>query len=254
MRANVDRACADPSNRIPSSISYVKERYLNIYPYLWLHRRVWFGNRTIYRTILVSKYSTQSGKIEFSRVQLHPPGYRPSDTDNARYYLWDSSYGRLPEYLEAETTIVVEHAMFGLRTKEDPTHYNDRNTEDAYPFHRIVTMPVVRESSSSELAIWPPMAFPAEDRTTINSPLQYTWLGESPSYSCNVFGVRKAATGFDSIARSPFELLSALDPKLYTSDIENPMAIPFYSRIPVRVVSPTQPQSSRRTPNGWGCL
>lgn len=214
----------------PAPYSTFKERYLSIYPYLWLHGRLWHGNRATYGTFLVTRYSTQSGKIEFSSVELNHPDDELRKYSSPLRVVDGMTYAyATPEYLAAKPTISVAAALCGLRIEDDSTHYNHPNPRSRYSFHRVLAMSATQEPSSNLVAIWPPMTFPAEDRTTV-SLSRRALHGTFPSYSQNLFGLTKRPTGLGLVTGPDVELFSALDPKLYTPDIEHPLRGIWYLR------------------------
>lgn len=189
----------------PAPYQTYKERYLNIFPYLWLHGRLWHGDRVSYGTLLVSRYSTQSGKIELSKVLIR----------SAKGYPLFSR--RSQESLRADAIIFLEDAMLQLSIPDNPTHLGHRSNRSPFSFYRMPAMPDDQLSLHDSTAIWPPMVFDATSRTTRSSFFRRS-LEERPQYSLNLFAVKKTALGVDRP-----ELFSALDPQVYTPDIEHPL-------------------------------
>lgn len=223
------RLAPDLPTASPAPYSTFKERYLNIGPYLWLHGRVWHGDRATSGTLLVTRYSPRSGEIELSRVLLNPPNHESGKTERS----WlppGNDFNRTPEYREAEPTISLESAILGLKIRHHSTYHDGRNVRGPYSFHHISPMSPEQQSSSKESTIWPPIIFPAEDRTTRSLSQQPRPPGDSPRYSLNLFELRKTARGLDRLTGSNIELFSALGPELYTPDIENPLRGIWYWR------------------------
>lgn len=106
----------------PAPYNTFKERYLSVFPYLWLHGRIWHGDRATVGTLLVSRYSTQSGKMELSRVQAICSREEPRDT----------AYRETPEYLQVEAAISLEDAMLGLSIQDDPAHFDHSTVQSPY--------------------------------------------------------------------------------------------------------------------------
>lgn len=201
----------------PAPYNSFKERYLSIFPYLWLHGRLWHGDRAVFGTLLITRYSSQSGKIELSKVEL----VRSSEM---------TSWPGTSLYLKAEATVSVQDPILGLSLQGDPIPLLHRNTQSGHLFHRIVAE---QPSSSTTSGIWPPILFPATDRTTRASG-QRTMPSERPEYSLNLFGLSKTDPGLDRFTGSHVELFAALDPQLYKPDIEHPLRGIWYWRSQTR--------------------
>lgn len=196
----------------PAPYNTFQELYLNIYPYLWLHGRVWIGDQIPSGTLLITRYSPQSGMIEFSRLIA----YRTNDN--------------FPD----DKTVRRETAILGLRNEHlASTHDNGVNT-NAYSFHRVSALTPDGESSSSEQSLWPPMTFPAEDRTSRASVRQRGQAGKHSSYSLNLFELRKTdPTRFNRLNGANVELFSCVDPDHYTPDLEHPLRGIWIWNLPV---------------------
>lgn len=186
----------------PAPYNTFQELYLNIYPYLWLHGRVWIGDQMPTGTLLVTRYSPQSGMIEFSRLIA----YRAN--------------GNFPD----DKTVRRETAILRLRNEHFARAHDNGVNTSAYSFHRVSALTPDGQSSSSEQSLWPPMTFPAEDRTSRASARQRGQTGKHSSYSLNLFELRKTdPTRFNRLNRANVELFSCIDPGLYTPDLEHPL-------------------------------
>lgn len=214
----------------PAPYSTFKQRYLSIYPYLWLHGRLWHGDWALYGSFLVTRYSTQSGTIEFSRIRVNHPDPELARREIPLQIRGPISMSKLSEYLALEPIITVGNAIFGLRIIGDWTDGSGRDPSRADLFHRVFPMPVVPEPSSRKLEIWPPMTFEAKDRTTRIATSQQAPLRDHPRYSLDLFALMKIHSRLDLWTRSDIELFSALDPKMYTPDIEHPLRGIWYWR------------------------
>lgn len=199
----------------PAPYSTFKERYLSIFPYLWLHGRLWHGDRATVGTFLVTKYSTQSGKMELLSVRLMSS---QPETSYVRYRFTSN-------YWKTEATLALGDTMLGLSIQSDTAPFDNETLNSPYSFHRLMPSQDKQLSSSSELLIWPPTVFPAEDRTTRAASLS-KFSVERPEYSLNLFGLKRK----NRLTGSNLELFSALDPQLYTPDIEHPLRGIWYGR------------------------
>lgn len=138
-------------------------------------------------------------KVEFSSVLFNGTDNELSKTELSGVLLVNNTNDSSLEFLEFEPTISLEDAPFGIRMVDDSTHYDNRIPNLPYSFHRILPMPPgqpTQLSSSTPSTIWPPMTFPAEDRTT-RSSLQYAPETQYPCYSLNQFRLRKITTRLD---------------------------------------------------------
>lgn len=129
----------------------------------------------------------------------------------------------LRRYLETAATLSLQAALAGLSTSGSALPIASRTPGSEYSFHRISPL---GNNTLSESGIWPPMSFPAKDRTTRSS--QQLSPAERLEYSCSLFGVKKIDVGLDHFTGSDVELFSTLDPQLYTPDIEHPLRGVWY--------------------------
>lgn len=185
----------------PAPYSTFQELYQRIYPYLWLHGRVWHGDRAKYGTLLVTKYSPQTGKIEFSRIK--------------------SRSSLLGDDMPLAT---LDAAFLGLRIEPPAGHEYD--TTHSYSFHRVRRTSGDSEPSDSDESLWPPILLPATDRTSRShaASRHHGRNGEEITYSTSLFELRKISTSVSGlISRQRVELFSALDGNLYTPDLEHPL-------------------------------
>lgn len=191
----------------PAPYSTFRELYLNIYPYLWLQGRVWHGDQSPKGTLLITRYSPQSGKMEFAIVVGVMANGDPF----------------------AESTVVapklrLESAILGLKNENLSMHHEEVDLTKPYSFHRISPLFPEVESSASKRSLWPPVIFPAKDRTSRLSSRQPIPLVKYRSYSLNLFELKKNSTSaLDLLNGSQRELFSALDPKLYTPNLQHPL-------------------------------
>lgn len=192
----------------PAPYTTFQELYQRIYPYLWLHSRLWDGDRAIYGTLLVKKYCPRTGKIEFTRIQAKSGGGLLSD-----------GTGETPR-------LEFGPALLGLQIELTTTLGNDGNLPNPYSFHRVSAISGVGQSPSNEQVLWPPLLFPAADRTSRShaASRHHGPHGERVRHSLNLFELRKASTsGFGLVSGPRVELFSSLDAKLYTPDLEHPL-------------------------------
>lgn len=193
----------------PAPYSTYKELYLNIYPYLWLHGRVWHGDRSIHGTLLVTRYNAQSGTIMFSKLVPHAPANN--------IYIFGA--GR-----DLGLAIRLETVSVHLGNEHPSMPNGGIDPTGQYGFHRVLSMSSEEQSASSSQDLWPLPPFPADERVTRSSSLQHSPLGKDRSYSPNFFELRNTNTiGLPRLNRSPVELFSALDPKLYIPDLAHPL-------------------------------
>lgn len=205
----------------PAPYTTFQELYQRIYPYLWLHGHVWHGDRATYGTLLVTKYSAQTGKIEFTRIQPTKSGVGPLS------------------YATGETpTFQLGRAIPGLRIEPPTGHEQDRVLTNPYSFHRVSPLSEDGQSSTSEQSLWPPIIFPAADRTTRSHAASQHHCPpvEQINNSRSLFELTKASTsGFGRMGGPRVELFAALDPKLYTPNLEHPLRGIWWCKFPVGI-------------------
>lgn len=168
----------------PTPYNSFGELYMAIYPYLWLHGRIWHGDRRIEGTLLISKYSPDSGAIELFRLMAGELGAQRTDSILA------FGHDVIPNHRSSSQTI----------------HYSVS--------HNIPLVPN-RPLGSTE-SLWPPLTIPARERTSRSH--QPKGSPKAGRHSKDLFILRKRKRISHEV-----EIFSALDPKLYTSDPEYPL-------------------------------
>lgn len=187
----------------PAPYRTFQELYLSIYPFLWLHGRIWHGDRATHGTLLVTRYSPQSGKIECSNLLAVE-----SNDDPLRK--------RVPRF-------ELESAIVSLRHEHFSGKLDDRENSSQYSLHRVSPIPAGDIPSFSERSLWPPVVFPAEERTSRALSRPRAPPGVHRIYSLNLIEMRKTTNrALDILSGSQLELFAALDPGLYTPNDELP--------------------------------
>lgn len=192
----------------PTPYSSFQELYMATYQYLWLHGRVWHGDKEHHGTLFISKYSPQSGEIEFSRILV---AWASSDAD----------------YYKVPPKVWREDATLGLKHETASNHYQSSDRTKLYSFFRI--LPTVPEPGST-MSLWPPLIIPAKERTSRISLKSQGLPKSDKHYSSDLFGLLKRNRVSQTLLGGSWtriddevELFSALDPELYTPDLEHPL-------------------------------
>lgn len=199
-----------PELRLSSPAPYrsYKELYLNLYPYLWVHGRVWHGDRSTYGTLLVTRYSSQSGTIISKLVPVPPP----------------NTVRILGTGRDLALAIRLESVPVRLGNEHPSMPHEATDPTRQYAFRRVLSMSSKDQSSSSKQRLWPREMFPADERVSRSSSPHHSPLEHDRCYTPNFFELRNTSTtGLTRLNRSPVELFSALHPKLYTPDLVHPL-------------------------------
>lgn len=174
---------------------------MSIYHHLWLHGRIWLGDRPDKGTLLISRYNSESGEIELSRLLASKP------SPDANPY-------------EVPPKVWSKGAILGLKS-EALSNYQ------AVPYSLSRITPIPPESQDSTMSLWPPPTIPAKDHTSRKLPQLKGPPKAGHLLSNDLFKLKKQnrinLTESQGIVLSEVEVFSALDPKLYTPDLEHPL-------------------------------
>lgn len=183
------------------------ELYSKLYHHLWMRGAVWFGDKENFGTLVVSRFSSSSGKFEVYEVLLERVA-----TEEIRN-LTANSMVVIPTFAPSISFGNQPIVKLGPEAHYDDEHSLTCVNKDRYVYTCLVpvsTLPVERVHPS--MNVWPPHIIPSTNRTrssaSTNCPtaqlaagqtsLHYNHTDESPAISSSASSISSTASSSSS--------------------------------------------------------
>lgn len=198
------------------------ELYSKIYPFIWLHNSVWFGDIVQFGSLFISKYNPHTGQISFYKMLR--VGMTGAQNDDVQ----DPDMDRMITH----QIKLMKASLFGPYLELGPSSLYDRDT-GMWTYRRtegaifgVSRVAALRpERITRGMNVWPPFTISSKDRARNVSNNEFTghFVPGSTPPSPNLFRLKKFPQYGSALASSLVtETFWKIDPELLYPTQEYP--------------------------------